>query len=79
MKKGGSVTKQSEKLVKNFLTSLATDHELLLEFIKDPDRVLNRHKIRDKATKESIRNLLALEISKKLLVVPAYASSFVHW
>ena len=66
-----------EKLVQEFLTALATEPQLLVDFIKDPDGVLEEYKIRRKETKERIRLLLALEVAKQLLVVPTAA--FVHW
>jgi len=66
-----------EKLVQEFLTALATDPKLLVAFIKDPDGVLEKHKISRQETKERIRLLLALEVAKQLLVVPTAA--FVHW
>jgi hypothetical protein len=68
---------KEEKLVQSFLTLLATDPKLLVDFIKDPDGVLEQHKIRRKETKDRIRLLLALEVAKQLLVVPTAA--FVHW
>jgi hypothetical protein len=71
------MAKQPAKHVQLFLTSLATDSDLLLEFIKNPDRVLQEHEIRDKTTQEQIKNLLAIEVAKKLLVVPK--AIFIHW
>jgi len=46
-------------------------------FIKDPDYVMKTHSIRGKRTRQQIRNLLALEVAKRLLVVPF--ASFIHW
>jgi len=66
-----------QKRVQDFLTALATNSELLLEFIKYPDRVLKENKILKKTDQEHIRNLLALEVAKKLLVVQGHA--FIHW
>jgi hypothetical protein len=66
-----------EQRVQRFLTALATDPMLLVDFIKDPDGVLEKHEIKRKETKERIRLLLALEVAKQLLVVPTAA--FVHW
>jgi hypothetical protein len=70
------VAKKRLNRVQDFLTRLATDPELLLEFINYPDRVLEAHKIREK-DRVDVRNLLALEVAKKLLVVPTAA--YVHW
>ena len=70
------MAKQRSNQVQTFLTRLATESELLLEFIKYPDRVLKAHNIRDKTTREQIKNLLALEVAKRLV---AYNVGFVHW
>jgi hypothetical protein len=63
--------------VQNFLTDLATQPGVLLDFIKDPVATLRRYGIRDSADIEHISNLVALEVSKKLMVVQDHA--FIHW
>jgi hypothetical protein len=73
------VAKQRSKLVQALLTSLATDPELLMEFIKTPDRVLDEFNIQEPAMRQQIRNLLALEITKKLLATPAAFPYYIHF
>jgi hypothetical protein len=71
------VAKQRSKLVQALLTTLATDPELLMEFIKTPDRVLDEFNIEEPAMRQQIRNHLALEVAKKILAVPCAA--YIHW
>jgi hypothetical protein len=76
-RKGRFVANQPSNLVQQaLLTSLATNPEALVEFMKDPDRVLDDFGITDPTTRVHIRSLLALEVAKKLLVVPT--ALFIH-
>jgi hypothetical protein len=76
-RKGRFVAKQpSDLVVQALLKSLATDSEVHVEFMKDPDRVLDQFGITDPTTRMQLRNHLALEVAKKLLVVPG--ALFVH-
>jgi hypothetical protein len=70
------VADQSSKQVKDFLSKLASSPQMLVDFIKDPDGVLKANKIRNPATREHIRKLLAVEVARQILVSPA---AFVHW
>ena len=59
-----------------FLTKLASNAKLLSDFIKNPDKVMKKHRISEK-DRCSIRTCLALEITKKLLICPD--GMHVHW
>lgn len=67
---------QPTKKTKQFLTDLGSDADLLVRFIKNPDDVMKTAKIPPK-DREYIRNCLALEVAKKVLVCPV--AYFVHW
>jgi hypothetical protein len=71
------VAKQNAKRMQDFLTLLATDPNVLLAFIRNPEDVLKEHNIRDAETQALIRNMLALEVAKKMAVWPVAA--FIHW
>ena len=73
------MAKQRSKIARALMTSLATDPVLLLEFIKNPDRVLDEFEIHDPAMRQQIRNHLALEIHKKLLAPQAEFAYYVYF
>jgi hypothetical protein len=61
---------------RKLLKDLGSDPKVLSDFIKDPEAVMSSRNIPDHE-KVSVRNWLALEIAKKLVVTPdAY---HVHW
>jgi hypothetical protein len=64
------VAKQTSKaLAKKFLTELATDPEKLASFINDPEGAMEARRI-PKEDRAFIRNVVALEVAKKLVVIP---------
>jgi hypothetical protein len=65
-----------EDPVQKLLKDLATDSDLLLRFIKDPEGVMKEGKI-PKEARMFIRNCLALEVSKRILICPD--TYHVHW
>ncbi len=71
------MAKQNAKRTQEFLTLLATDPNVLLAFIKNPEKVLEDHRIQDPATQALIRGMLALEVAKKMVVFPVAA--YIHW
>jgi hypothetical protein len=77
MKKGDSVPNQNQPSpqVTTFLGRLATDPDLLVRFITNPDVLLTMEQF-DLGDKEFIRNTVALEVAKKLVVHPA---AYIHW
>jgi hypothetical protein len=70
-------SKRNQERLQSFLTLLATDPNKLLAFIKDPESVLEEHNFKDPTTKALIRNMLALEVAKKMAVWPVAA--YIHW
>jgi hypothetical protein len=67
------VANQLSQQVKDFLKLLATDADLLRRFIINPDAELQQFGDKDK---ETIRNSVALEVAKRLVVHP---SAYIHW
>jgi hypothetical protein len=69
-------SKKVSSATKKFLKDLATDAQTLLDFIKNPEDAMGNRNI---PAKEQllIRNWLALEIAKKLVIAPS--AFYVHW
>jgi hypothetical protein len=70
------MAKQPSKRVQDFLKELATNSELLGEVIKNPEAEMKKRNISEK-DRMFIRKSLALEASKKLMIVPD--AFFIHW
>lgn len=71
------MAKQPQNQEQTLLTDLATKAEVLHSFILDPEAVMKKYNIRDKHTRDKIRNTLALEVAKKLVVYPS--GGLLHW
>jgi hypothetical protein len=60
---------RKRNVVREFLKSLATDPAKLGRFIISPEKVMNADKI-PKEHRAEIKNVLALEIARRLTVIP---------
>ena len=68
----------AKQRLRALVTSLATDAELLMEFIKNPDRVLDEFNI-EEPMRQQIKNATWLEITKKLLATPTAFAYYVYF
>jgi hypothetical protein len=75
-KKASSKGKSLPQNVQKLLTKLGSDPDVLGSFIQNPDSVIKKNRI-DRATADSIKNLLAVEVARRLVVYDS--SMHIHW